>query len=122
MMTDENYMESGLDIASARQRFLGNRALFEKFLFRFPEDQNYKKMVESVKNGDVEEAFNAAHTLKGVCGNLSLKKLYDKVSEVTEVFRKGEFPEEAQMASLEEIYLETLGFLESVKENGIPEF
>ena len=34
-----------------------------------------------------ERAFRAAHTLKGVCGNLSLDKLLDSASKLTELLR-----------------------------------
>ena len=37
-----------------------------------------------------KEAFEAAHSLKGVLGNLSLTPLYDKVCEITELLRAGE--------------------------------
>ncbi len=121
-MTDENYKEIGLDLASARQRFLGNRALFEKFLFRFPEDQNYAKMMEAVRENQMEEAFNAAHTLKGVCGNLSLSKLYEKSAEITEKFRAEQMPEKEELEALEHTYQETLELVASIREKGIPEF
>lgn len=121
-MTDENYREIGLDLASARQRFLGNRELFEKFLFRFPEDQNFVKIMEAVEAGQMEDAFNAAHTLKGVCGNLSLSKLYEKVSEITERLRAEQMPEDEELQALEEVYQETLELVASIKEKGIPEF
>lgn len=121
-MTDGNYKEIGLDIESARRRFLGNRALFEKFLFRFPEDQNYAKIMEAVKANQIEDAFTAAHTLKGLCGNLSLSKLYEKVSEVTERFRAKQMPGREELAALETVYQETLELIASIKEKGIPEF
>lgn len=121
-MTDENYREIGLDIESARQRFLGNRELFERFLFRFPEEQNYAKIIEAVKAGEIKEAFNAAHTLKGVCGNLSLSKLYEKVSEVTEILRSEQMPKEEALEELEKVYQETLELVASLREKGIPEF
>lgn len=121
-MTDEKYREIGLDVASARQRFLGNRELYEKFLFRFPEDQNFAKIMEAVESSQIEEAFNAAHTLKGVCGNLSLSKLYEEVSKITERFRAEQMPEKEELEALEKVYQETLELVGSIKEKGIPEF
>ena len=46
---------------------------------------------------DVEEAFRCAHTLKGVCGNLSMDELYKLVSVQTEFFREGNIQEGADM-------------------------
>ena len=36
-----------------------------------------------------EEAFRAAHTIKGVCQNLSFTKLYESSSRLTENLRSG---------------------------------
>jgi hypothetical protein len=121
-MTDQEYKELGVDIESARQRFLGNRGLFEKFLFRFPNDQNYGKMVEALKAGDLKEAFEGAHALKGVCGNLSLSKLYNEVSELTEMLRAEKLPSQEEIERLEGVYQDTLQLVASIQENGIPEF
>ena len=35
----------------------------------------------------VQDAFEAAHALKGVLGNLALTPIYDPVSEMTELLR-----------------------------------
>ena len=58
-----------------------------KFLRMFLEDDNFKKLSEALPKGDVDAAFIAAHTLKGVCQNLCLDDLYDADAEVTEALR-----------------------------------
>ena len=45
---------------------------------------------EAIAVGNVEEAFRAAHTLKGVCLNLGFDNLYKASSAITEIFRAGE--------------------------------
>ena len=40
-----------------------------------------------IKEKDYDAAFDAAHALKGVLGNLSLTPLFDKASEITELLR-----------------------------------
>ena len=45
---------------------------------------------EAIAAGNVEEAFRAAHTLKGVCLNLGFDNLYKASSAITEIFRAGE--------------------------------
>ena len=42
-----------------------------------------------MESGDRKEAFEAAHSLKGVLGNLSLTPLYEPTSEMTELLRAG---------------------------------
>lgn len=44
-------------------------------------------MKEAVEAGDLKSAFEAAHGLKGVLGNLSLTQRYDPVAEITELLR-----------------------------------
>ncbi len=62
-------------------------ARITKFLKMFLEDENYKKLCETLPAGDIEGAFLAAHTLKGVCQNLALDDLYDADVRVTEALR-----------------------------------
>ena len=77
----------GVDTESALARFMNNGALYEKFLRRFVQDQNYAALTEAVREGRVQDAFAAAHTLKGVSANLSLTRLMESVSEVVEALR-----------------------------------
>lgn len=59
-----------------------------KFLLRVVEDGSYKLLCDSIESGNVDEAFRAAHTLKGVCGNLSITRLGVSSSELTEILRE----------------------------------
>ena len=40
-----------------------------------------------MENGNYEDAFRSAHTLKGVCQNLSFDRLYEVSNELTELLR-----------------------------------
>ena len=59
-----------------------------KFLLRVVEDGSYKLLCDSVASGNVDEAFRAAHTLKGVCLNLSITRLGESSSALTEFLRE----------------------------------
>ena len=93
--------EAGIHVDSGLSRFMGNESLFEKFLKKFLQDTNYEGLVQAVEKGDVQEAFRFSHTLKGVCGNLSMEELYSLVSRQTECFRQGDLSRGAAM--MEEI-------------------
>ena len=54
---------------------LYSEALVTKFVGKFLADQSYQLLESSLKAGDYDEAFRAAHTLKGVTQNLSFTKL-----------------------------------------------
>lgn len=90
-MTDEIKVllkEAGIDYNSAIERFMGNEALFFKFLFRFCDDTTFQQMTKAIEAKDCKKAFELAHTLKGVCGNLSLERLGQVISAQVEYLRK----------------------------------
>lgn len=88
---------AGIDIDSGVERFSGNEMLYEKFLHRFADDKSYPELVAALSAGDCGAAFNAAHTLKGVSGNLSLIRLQKLVSKQVEYLRAGNLDAAKQM-------------------------
>lgn len=58
-----------------------------RFLSRVAADTTFELLQNSLKDGKVDEAFRAAHTLKGVCMNLSLTRLQKSSSNLTEALR-----------------------------------
>lgn len=92
---------AGIDIDSGVERFSGNEMLYEKFLHRFADDKSYSELVAALSDDDCSAAFNAAHTLKGVSGNLSLIRLQEIVSEQVEYLRLGDL--DAGKRILEEV-------------------
>ncbi len=51
------------------------------------DDKNFGKLNEAIGQNDKKAAFEAAHALKGMLGNLSLTPLVDPVTEITELLR-----------------------------------
>lgn len=62
-------------------------ALVQKFVVKFLSDQSYQLLESSLNEKKYEEAFRAAHTLKGVTQNLSFTKLYKSSCDITEALR-----------------------------------
>ena len=56
--------ENGADVDNSLKRFMGNRGLYEKFLLKFPEDQNMSSLRECMKNKNYGYSFKCVHTLK----------------------------------------------------------
>ena len=83
----ERLTAAGIDVGDVLARFMNNESLLLRFLIRFPEDKNYASLLQALGEGDAERAFTAAHTLKGVAGNLSMRALYDTVSAMVERLR-----------------------------------
>ena len=89
---------------------LYSEALVKKFVVKFLTDQSYQLLESTLKAGDYEEAFRAAHTLKGVTQNLSFTKLYQSSHEITEALRTKEYDQAVQLfPKLEADYLQTAG-------------
>ena len=80
-------IKAGIDVNSALERFMGNEALLERFLKKFPQDENYQKLCAAMEASDWEAALTAAHTLKGICGNLSIAPLFDLLAIQVAAFR-----------------------------------
>lgn len=81
--------DCGVDVDGTVRRLMNKVDLYERLLRRFPEDQSYDQLKNALKEGRVEDAFHAAHTLKGVSGNLGLNRLMEADSILVEVLRKG---------------------------------
>lgn len=82
--------ENGVDIERVMERFMGNEALYIKFLKRFvEEDKSFQNMREHLRKEEYEEAFKAAHTLKGLLANLGLDAIMHSVAAITEKLRAG---------------------------------
>ena len=72
---------------------LRSERLVQKFVLKFLADDSYNLLCRSLEEKNYEEAFRAAHTIKGVCQNLSLAKLQDSSSRLCESLRNGYTPE-----------------------------
>ena len=87
---------------------LSSEKLVKKFVVKFLSDGSYDLLQESMKNENYEEAFRAAHTIKGICQNLSFGKLYESSHAMAEELRAGRTAEAAGlMGALETDYLQT---------------
>ena len=62
----------------------------QKFLLKFLDDKSYGLLCSSLEEKNMDEAFRAAHTIKGVCQNLSITNLYHSSSKLSERLRNGQ--------------------------------
>lgn len=72
------------------KRFSGNLDLLEKFVRKFPQDENWASLKKAYETGDWSNMEMIAHTLKGYAGNIGFKKLFDECSEIVRLIRSGE--------------------------------
>lgn len=89
MTLKECYEALGGDYDDVIGRLRSER-LVQKFVLKFPSDGSYELLLGSLREGNAEEAFRAAHTIKGMCQNLSFTRLGKSASELTEALRDGD--------------------------------
>jgi len=94
--------ENGADVKGTLSRFAGNEAIYSKFLLKFKADPNFNALKESLDGKNIEEAFKAAHTLKGVSINLGLMPIYEAASAMSELLRGKTSIEEINMEQVAE--------------------
>ena len=75
----EIFAAYGVDYDATLRRFAGNMALYLRVLGMLPNDKSLEKLGAAIDSGDLDSAFEAAHTLKGVAGNLGLAPMFEAV-------------------------------------------
>lgn len=68
-------------------RFADNEDLYLRLLGMLMQDPNMATLDTALKGGDLETAFAAAHTLKGVAANMGLTPLLTAVGAIVEPLR-----------------------------------
>ena len=86
MTVQELYEKIGGSYETVKSQMLKDD-LIHRFVLKFLNDKSYSYLADAVNSQNYEEAFKAAHTLKGVTLNLSFKKLSNSVCELTEFLR-----------------------------------
>lgn len=92
MTLQECYAAMGGSYEDAIGRLRSDR-LIQKFVLKFLDDGSFGLLCQSMKDKNYAEAFRAAHTIKGVCQNLSFTKLQDSSGRLCESLRGGYTPE-----------------------------
>ena len=80
---------------------LRSESFVQKYVVRFPGDESFGLLCRSLESGETQEAFRAAHTLKGMCQTLGFSVLERSSSNMTEALRGGDL--EAGRALLEAV-------------------
>lgn len=77
-------MQADFDDVFGRLR---SERLVQKFVLKFLDDGSYDLLCSSMASGDVEQAFRASHTIKGMCQNLGFTRLGESSHDLTEALR-----------------------------------
>ena len=89
MTVKECYEIIGANYEEVESR-LRTEERIKKFLLKVLNDKSYNLLCDSIKQKNMEEAFRAAHTLKGISQNLSLTTLYESSNLLSEELRENQ--------------------------------
>ena len=90
MLTVDNLRKCGVNPDEGIARCLQNETFYLTLVGKALDDDGIERLKTAVEQGNLGEAFEIAHALKGVFGNLSLTPLYDGIVEITELLRNRE--------------------------------
>lgn len=87
---EQAFADYGADYQTTLGRFMGSEAMYLRILDMLFQDENLANLGGALDRGDLTAAFECAHTLKGVAGNLGLEPLYQSVCAIVEPLRAGQ--------------------------------
>ena len=87
MLTIETLNEFGVNTKEGLTRCMNNEKFYFKMIKMGLASDQFEKLGAALENGNIDEAFEASHALKGVLGNLALTPIYNPLAEMTELLR-----------------------------------
>ena len=87
MLTIEALKALGADADDGLKRCMNNEAFYLRLVGMAVRDDGFERLRTAIEAGDLDEAFERAHALKGVLGNVSLTMLAEPVIAMTEELR-----------------------------------
>lgn len=79
----------GVDFEDAMERFVDDEELYIECLRLFLADDNFTALEKAMAENDAQQAFHAAHGLKGVAANLALRPMQAAIAAIVESLRAG---------------------------------
>lgn len=87
MLTVDTLNEYGANTDEGLGRCFNNADFYLKLVSTIPAEPSFDNLKNAIDRDDLDSAFEAAHALKGVLGNLSLTPILTPIQEITELLR-----------------------------------
>lgn len=87
MLTIDGLRAWGANVDEAMARCLNNETFYLTLVNKAIQDAGFDKLKEACEAGNLDEAFDAAHSLKGITANLALTPILRPVEQITELLR-----------------------------------
>ena len=87
MLTVENLREYGANVDEGISRCLDDEEFYIELVKSVIPDKRFDELKAAIAEKNYDKAFEVAHALKGMYGNISITPIYEPVSELTERLR-----------------------------------
>ena len=110
----QKLIDAGVNFNAGMTRFMNKEDIYLKFLKRIEGDENFNLLRQKINEGNAKGAFEVAHTIKGVCANLSIDGINAVVDPMVEILRSGSLENVEQM--MEEVDRIYEGVVQAIRE------
>ena len=87
MLTIEKLQGYGVNTKEGLARCMNNANFYSRMIAMGLKNDSFDKLGKALAENNLDEAFEQAHALKGVVGNLALTPIYTPLAEMTEMLR-----------------------------------
>ena len=87
MLSIESLREFGANVDEGLSRCMGKEDFYLRMVKMALSPDGYNALKAAIEANDLNAAFEAAHSLKGVLANLALTPILKPASEITELLR-----------------------------------
>ncbi len=88
MITIDNLREYGADVNEGVKRCLDDEGFYIDLVKSVIPDERIPELEKHIAAKDFDKAFEVAHALKGMYGNISLTPIYQPICQITELLRE----------------------------------
>ncbi len=96
-ITIEQLNDFGVNTKEGLTRCMNNKNFYFKMLKMGLSNDSFEKLGKALEDKNNEDAFEAAHALKGVLGNLAVTPIYTPLAEMTEMLRANKSADYVEM-------------------------
>ena len=90
MNVREIYESLDYDFGDVTSRLTDDEAFIARILIKFSEDENISKLEKALGSEDYNEAYEAAHAIKGLSSNMGFLRNYELALKLSEKLKASE--------------------------------
>lgn len=87
MSTIDKLVMHGVSLEEIKERFCDDLDLYQECIDMFFAENDFEGLKDLIIKKQYDEAFRAAHTVKGIVGNLGLSVFFNEISILVESLR-----------------------------------